>query len=92
MENGTKIGIAVSCTAFGHIVGVALTCLLARGINKARTSQNMNASLHIDFSKLKLVEISKIMVTSFIHTEPAHWQNLLRGGRIQKTKLLRMPT
>jgi len=35
LENGTKIGIVVSCTAFGHIVGVALTCLLARGINKA---------------------------------------------------------
>ena len=76
LENGTKIGIVVSCTAFGHIVGVALTCLLARGINKARTSQNMKVSLHIDFSKLKPVEVSKMMVTSFLHTELANWQKL----------------
>ena len=35
LENETKIGVAVLCAALVHIVGVVLTCLLARSISKA---------------------------------------------------------
>ena len=35
LENETKIGVAVLCAALIHIVGVVLTCLLARSISKA---------------------------------------------------------
>ena len=35
LENTTKIGVAVLCAALIHIMGVALTCLLARSISKA---------------------------------------------------------
>ena len=35
LENETKIGVAVLCAALVHIMGVVLTCLLARSISKA---------------------------------------------------------
>ena len=35
LENMSKIGVAIACVALIHILGVALTCLLARSISKA---------------------------------------------------------
>lgn len=35
LENLSKIGVTIMCAAFIHILGVALTCLLARTISKA---------------------------------------------------------
>jgi len=35
LENVSKIGVAIACVALIHILGVALTCFLARSISKA---------------------------------------------------------
>ena len=35
LENQSKIGVAILCVALVHIMGVALTCFLARSISKA---------------------------------------------------------
>lgn len=35
LENVSKIGVAILCVALVHVLGVVLTCLLARSISKA---------------------------------------------------------